>query len=466
MTTISAGITANSGVPITGEDVTDYGISANHNPNDPSITEAKEVLSAMHDAMDAAGANGTIFFPEGTYYFGSDAVFELNNFGSTEPRGISIHGAGPNNTTIGVTEHIPPSEMFNQSAFIWDKDSSHGSVTCKNFTIDVNAPNLGDLASQNGGADAFTLNGTDLTFDLHNVRVLDAYTRGIRSRSYLNSVTNCEFNRVGIQYYKDGGSFAHPIDQLQIQDNDTVEISSTVFKNAVGSTINIDQNDGTYKIHDIYSYGAGAEFIKTNAGGLIELRRVYHKANTPELESNLPNEGEDGFIGRHFIKDFGENGDTRKTFDWKNVEAEDMQHWAVQVRVLHDNGPTGCELVGDQIAIKDAARTAEDNAAFKDRDGVGFYNVDVGDMSVTNVNGTTFNLSDSDGTIDQLYRNNTDGVGSTSNISINIDNTNSTALNPNVPDESDVGTYRVNNNSGTETATYGSQYYNDGGYGE
>ncbi|WP_434531855.1 hypothetical protein ACODNH_22095 [Haloarcula sp. NS06] len=68
-------------VPDSAEDVTNHGIGRDYNPNDPSLSDAQEVLNALHSAMDAAGPNGSIFVPEGTYYFGSEDVYSLIELG-------------------------------------------------------------------------------------------------------------------------------------------------------------------------------------------------------------------------------------------------------------------------------------------------------------------------------------------------------------------------------------------------
>ncbi len=124
------------------EDITNHGVGRDHNPNDPDLSVAREVLNALHSAMDAAGPNGSIFVPEGTYYFGSEDVYSLINLGGSQPRGISVYGEGPAKSTLAVTEHMDPAVISNQTAFIYDGDADHGDVEIRGLTLDVNAPNL------------------------------------------------------------------------------------------------------------------------------------------------------------------------------------------------------------------------------------------------------------------------------------------------------------------------------------
>ena len=424
-------------VPEDAEDISKYGINLDHNPNDPDLSRATEVLNALHSAMDAAGPNGSIYVPEGTYYFGSEDVYSLIKMGGSQPRGISIYGAGPTKSTLAVTEHMDPAAISNQTAFIYDRDANHGNVEVRGITLNVNAPNLGDLNQYEGGADGFSLAGDSLAFSLYNVRITDTYTRGVRCREYLSSAKYCTFDRIGIEYHKDSGSNTHPFDSLQTPQGNTTVIENCVIKNCPGSAINIRYGDGTYRIRDVYAAGTGSQFLKLSAGERVELRRINHRANTPELESLLPDEPNDGFIGRHFIQSLGDRGDVGVTLDMEEVSTKDHTSYALQVRESL-GGPADITLVGDRIAFA-GSNIYSDDEVIRDRQGAKFKNVSIGEMSVSDADAEAFETEDSYGSIDTLSTSNVRGVGSTGNITIGTHNSEGEPLSLDVPTEDEVG---------------------------
>ena len=424
-------------VPDSAEDITNHGIGSDHNPSDPDLSSAREVLNAIHSAMEAAGPNGAIFVPAGTYYFGSEDVYSLIKMGGGQPRGISVYGEGADTSTLAVTEHMDPSAISNQTAFIYDGDADHGDVEIRGLTLDVNAPNLGDLNRYNGGADGFSLAGQSLSFSLYNVRITDTYTRGIRCREYLSSARYCTLERIGIEYHKDSGSNTHPFDSLQTPKGSTTVIENCKIKNCPGSAINIRYNDGTYRIRNVYASGTGSQFLKLSAGESVTLRRINHTAYTSELESLLPDEPNDGFLGRHFIQSLGDRGDTNVTLDMEQVSTKNHTSYAFQVRDTV-GGPSDLTWVGDRIAFA-GSNMYKDDEVIRDRQGVAFKNVDVGEMSVHDTDAKVFETEDSNGSIATLSTGNIGGLGNTGGIDIGTHLSGGSPLNLDVPAESEVG---------------------------
>jgi len=435
-------------VPDSAEDITNHGVGRDHNPNDPDLSAAREVLNALHSAMDAAGPNGSIFVPEGTYYFGSEDVYSLINLGGSQPRGISVYGEGPAKSTLAVTEHMDPAVISNQTAFIYDGDADHGDVEIRGLTLDVNAPNLGDLNAHSGGADGFSLAGDPLSFSLYNVRITDTYTRGIRCRQYLSSAKYCTLDRIGIEYHKDSGSNTHPFDSLQTPKGSTTVIENCKIKNCPGSAINIRYGDGTYRIRNVYAAGTGSQFLKLSAGERVELRRINHTAYTAELESLLPGEPNDGFLGRHFIQSLGDRGDTSVTLDMEQVSTKNHTSYAFQVRDSV-GGPSDIIWIGDRIAFA-GSNMYTDDEVIRDRQGAAFKNVDVGEISVHDTDAKVFETEDSYGSIATLSTGNVGSVGSMGGINVGSHLSGGSPLNVDVPSEDEVG---VKSQSSTEEET-------------
>ncbi|KAA9395879.1 hypothetical protein Har1130_15565 [Haloarcula sp. CBA1130] len=424
-------------VPDSAEDITSHGIGSDHNPSDPDLSSAREVLNAIHSAMEAAGPNGSIFVPAGTYYFGSEDVYSLIELGGSQPRGISVYGEGPDTSTLAVTEHMDPAVISNQTAFIYDGDADHGDVEVRGFTLDVNAPNLGNLNQHSGGADGFSLAGDPLSFSLYNVRITDTYTRGIRCRQFLSSARYCTLEQIGIEYHKDSGSNTHPFDSLQTPKGNTTVIENCKIKNCPGSAINIRYNDGTYRIRNVYAAGTGSQFLKLSAGETVELRRINHTAYTSELESLLPDEPNDGFLGRHFIQSLGDRGDANVTLDMEQISTKNHTSYAFQVRDTV-GGPSDLTWVGDRIAFA-GSNMYTDDEVIRDRQGVAFRNVDVGEMSVHDSDAKVFETEDSDGSIATLSTGNVDDLGNTGGIDIGSHLSGGSPLNVDVPAEDEVG---------------------------
>ena len=440
-------------VPDSAEDITDHGIGSDHNSSDPDLRSAREVLNAIHSAMDAAGPNGSIYVPAGTYYFGSEDVYSLIKMGGGQPRGISVYGDGPDASTLAVTEHMDPAAISNQTAFIYDGDADHGEVEIRGLTLDVNAPNLGNLDRHNGGADGFSLAGRSLSFSLYNVRITDTYTRGIRCRQYLSSARYCTLERIGIEYHKDSGSNTHPFDSLQTPGGNTTVIENCKIKNCPGSAINIRYNDGTYRIRNVYAAGTGSQFLKLSAGESVTLRRINHTAYTSELESLLPDEPNDGFLGRHFIQSLGDRGDTNVTLDMEDVSTKNHTSYAFQVRDTV-GGPSDLTWVGDRIAFA-GSNMYKDDEVIRDRQGVAFRNVNVGEMSVHDTDAKVFETEDSDGSIATLSTGNVGGLGNTGGIDVGNHLSGGSPVNVDVPAENEVGakTQDTTEEEPTQTAT-------------
>lgn len=433
-------------VPDDAEDITDHG--ADPNPDDPGLGAAEEVLAAIHAAASAAGAGGAIYVPAGTYHFGSRSFGKLTSFGEREPAGISIYGDGPGETTVALTGHMSPGDPRNQNAFHYER-TNHGDVEIRGLEVDGNAGDLGSLANVNGAADAFSLDGghpSNTSFSFYNVAIRNCYTRGIRCRRYVSSVEHCTFENIGIQSRNDGGSNFHPLDALRTPRGRTTTISNSKIIDCPGSAINIRGNDGEYHIHNLYAAGTGVQMLKLSGGERVELRHVFHRANTDSLEERLDGEPDTGFIGRHFIQSLGDRGDRPVTVDMEHVETRDLSQYAFQSRDS-EGQPAEITWTGDMVAIHNACFVS-DNEVIRDRRG-GSFVVDVGRLSVHGSDGRVLETNQSSGTIETLHRDdNSGGLGRTGGVSIGTDNQGGDPFEPDVPSAEDVGADAPGNGGG------------------
>ncbi|EMA08834.1 hypothetical protein SAMN05443574_12035 [Haloarcula vallismortis] len=96
-TATPTGPTAEPNVPRDAESIGGYGSESNL--NGPSLAAARRNLQAIRDAAEAAGKGGTIYVPEGEYYFGDeDSGFSpYVEFGEAGPPGVSIFVKRPTN---------------------------------------------------------------------------------------------------------------------------------------------------------------------------------------------------------------------------------------------------------------------------------------------------------------------------------------------------------------------------------
>ncbi|MFU1783575.1 chitin-binding protein [Haloarcula japonica] len=431
--------TEESNVPRDAESISDYG--AEPNPDDPSLAAARQNLDAILAAADAAGKGGAIHVPEGEYYFGSeDSGFSpYVEFGKTGPPGVSIIGAGADKSTLAITRHASADTRPNQSAFIWYDGYEHGSVEIKDIKLDGNYESVTGLAENGGGSWGLQMSMAG-DFHLERAWIRGWHLAGVRGRAVLRSVRNCTFqdNGIGRHNETDGRSNSHHI-SVRPQAGDELIIENSCFLDCAGNAVNIRFGDGVTRMHNCFVRGTGSGLCKMSAGKVVELKNIYHRANTPSLERKVDKRdiGPD-FHGRFFINNLGNRGTTTTTVIMENVLSRDMADYAFQAQSEIGNGPMNVIWTGDMIEIYNTNR-ARDDAVIRDHGEGRFSNIDISRLSVHSSNAKVFMLDDSQGDIETFSYSDTDGLGDAGDVSINVSDRSQELFRPTVPTIGEVG---------------------------
>lgn len=424
-------------VPSDAENIVDYG--ANSDATDPSLSNAENNLSAIQDAASAAGANGSIYIPPGTFYFGSDSVGNETNFGGREPRGISIYGDGPDTSVLAQSGH--PDSQLNRNAFRWSDGYNHGTVTVRGLEFDGNAANMPNFYERGGGANAFFFKGSG-TVDAQEVYVHDTYDSGMWCSNDGGTIKWCTFEYIAIQRENDaaagGDAKVDHATKCHISGGSLLTIERCLFQTISGNCTN--QDSGDCQIKWSYADGYGTQWNKLTRDNFY-MDNTFLRANTAEQETAVSWDTPDGFVGRY--------GPFR-VFDGSNPVAE-LNHVEIHdtmgaaMLVLEGNNSSDVTLQNsDMIAIHTPcleSSAKNSTAAFVSKNGYEFTNTDINRLSVHGSGGAVFDTAGSDGTIQELRRdNNTDGLGSTG-ITIQSDNPGTTPFQPDVPGKSEVGAF-------------------------
>jgi len=426
-------------VPQEAENIRDYG--AEPNPNDPDVTAAERNLEAIGKAANAAGKGGTIFVPEGEYYFGhgGSGFSPYVEFGGTEPPGISIVGEGANRSTLALTEHASAENYPNQSGFIWYDGYDHGMVDISDIRIDGNYENISGLYDNNGGSWGLQM-AQEGDFHLSRAWIRGWHLAGVRGRAALRSVRNCTFedNGIGRHNETNGESNSHHISVRPQADNELF-IENSRFIDCAGNAVNVRFGNGVVKMHNCHVSGTGSGLCKMSAGELIELKNVYHRANTQSLEKKVA-EREDGanFHGRFFINNLGNRGSTPTTVITDNVRSMDMSDYAFQAQDQIGSGPKNVIWKGDMVSISNSNRV-RDEAVIRDRGNGEFSELDISRLSIHDSEAKAFMIDNSRGRIQTFNHSNINGLGKLGNITINTNNRTNERFSPTVPAKEEVG---------------------------
>lgn len=422
------------------ENIQNYG--AEPNPSDPDIEAARTNLQALQTAAAAAGTNGTVYVPAGTYYFGHDGSGgnRFLEFGAREPPGISIIGDGPGRSELCLTEHAPVESQSNQSFGYWNEDHDHGVVDIEQITLDGNYENIdGNFSEAGGGAWGPQFDGEG---DVHlfNVRVRGWHLAGIRGRDLLRSVTSCTFEENGIKRHNEtaGHSISHHV-SCGPPDDGECRISRSYFRDCSGSAVDIKYRDGTLQLWNCYVEGTGANLCKLSAGSYINIRNVYHRATTESLVRRVDEAADSSnYHGKNFVQSLGERGERQVTLNTENVVSEFMNEYAFQTRNNFESGPPGVKWTGDVVVFRNTNR-AQDETVIRERDEGKFVDVDITRLSIHDTGSQLFGTKNSTGTIAVLHRDGNKRLGNTGGIQIESDNKGAESFQPPVPSKDTVG---------------------------
>jgi hypothetical protein len=405
------------------------------NPDDPSAGAASANLSALRAAANAAGVGGTIYVPEGTYYFGHDgsgARF-LNVYGLREPAGISIVGDGPEKSTLAVTEHMPDGQ--NHDAFYWWEDYDHGEVTVEEIHLDGNYENLGNLAANDSGSRGCVIReGATGNFSFSNVHFRGWYTLGLRLTDVGGFAEYCTFeeNSIGLHESESGAVVSHH-SAVRPRRGAEFVFENCYFTRCSGDAINIGKNDGDITLRQCYGESLGNGVHKVSGGNVITHEHCYWEPHTEWLEENLPESPlEFPFYGRNMVHRLTANGETTPTLHLDNVELRQTTTRAISVT------EDGLRIEGDMIAFHDNALRHRDHC-FNSEGSDSGIEFDVEQLSVHGTVGQIFNCSKGSGQIEELPHAENDGLGEFGDLTIETATEGGDPLEPDVPALADVG---------------------------
>lgn len=423
-----------------GESIEDHG--AVSNPDDRTTATAERNLTALLDAARAAGKDGTVFVPEGTYHIGHDGSGPdpFVQFGDREPPGISIVGAGPETAALVISGETPAEKQPNQSGLMWQDGYDHGTITVENVRLHGNYDALPNLVDAGGGSWGLQLDGIG-KLELENAYISGWHLAGIRGRHMVDTVRRCTFedNGIGVHNDANGNANSHHI-SVRPRDGSPCRIEHCRFIDCAGNAVNVRRNDGTLEMVDCHATGTGSGLCKLSGGGLVVFRRIYHEAHTDSLERKVAErDGGSNFYGRNCINSLGERGDTAVTLRTEHVETRNITEWALQSRGELGDGPPTVHWEGDMVAIHNA-NTTNGEVAIRNRAGGSFEDVSVERLSVHDSAGDVFSTTRSNGEIELLHRgNNGGGLGNPGDITIETDGEGEQPFAPDVPDAGDVG---------------------------
>lgn len=433
-------------VPADAEDITNHG--AVTNPTDPSDGSYSTNRSAIISAADAAGSEGAIYVPEGTYYFGEDDQNAWIVFGShTTATGISVYGDGPEKSTLAMTEHVPETAIATLLRYDNDVyDTTATTVEYRGIKIDGNQRNLGDHYSNNVGSIGIrTESGnSEMTIRLEEAWVYDTYNAGVRHYEGNLEAYYSTFERCGLGVERDSpsgndASIDHCIVPIPNADK-TATIERCEFLNTPGNAVDAGGN-GSIETYWSWGSGLGTGWYKLQDCDTYIIENTYMEPNTTELENLVSDPSyEDGFVGRRSPFYIISGDDSVLPFvRTDHIKVVSTTHQPVSLYDHNSRTTPNVEWHGDMIAFHDTTKIDTRDEVVNSSDTLDFESVDIGRLSAHDCHTTDiFNIT-GDGTIDQVNHNNSGSLGSTGNITVNTNNSGGAAFEPDVPVQSEVG---------------------------
>jgi len=393
------------------EDVTAYGAT----PDDPM-----DDTEAFIEATKAA-AGGTVSIPEGTFIINSKrhrggGALHLD---STDTAGTSYVGAGPDKTTVKMAgDH-----EYNHIAFKYVSDLDHDGAEIRDMTLDGNQWNQTSNDGSPPNGFAIVVQGSSQDVLVENCRVKDWATTGGLYQAKGVTVRHCSFLNCGAMVWERGGWRGHGFNvgnDASSIDKEGLLCEYCYFTGSSGTSI--DNNGGSFTMRRCYS--EDQQFaLKFNDGTRTTVENcrwtnLSHRGIYTTTDDNFPG-------GRLELRD---------------VALEEVGYEAIATRLSGD-------VTGDNIHVVDAnTENFHNGEAIRLED----KSVSLGTICVTDTQGGgVFDVTNSSGSINELiHKNNSDGVGSIGDISIENE-TNGGSFSVNAPTASDVGV----NSSDKETTT-------------
>ncbi|AUV82572.1 hypothetical protein C2R22_13760 [Salinigranum rubrum] len=403
--------------------VTDYGAT----PNDGS-----DCTQAFRDAFDAAGDNGTVTVPEGTFTVSATSGESYSVLQITPGRlGISLIGAGPDKTRIRLTGGHTHNQVFCKH----EEDYNHDGAVYRDLTLDGNGANQND--DPGFGVLLQSQGDNDMLFE--NVRFEDWTTNGLTMLGGGWTARDCSFVDNGVGADKVAKRDGHGI-AVNEGAGSNVLIERCYFTGMTGTSVDVqDTHAGLVTMRkcvvDGTEYGA-----KLNPGS-----GEFHIDNC--LFKNIPNQG------IYYIP----SGDYVGTLRITQSRFENIGWPAIDM-------PSPCTYKGGDIVIENCNSGDYRNGAWYDRNSA---SVDLTRIAVhdTKYGGAVQFESGASGSIDELiHSNNSGGIGDLSGVSVST-TTKSGSISVSTPTASDVGVYAVDSSDGSSGDGSGSSYKSADQYG-
>ncbi|WP_336135431.1 Ig-like domain-containing protein [Natronomonas amylolytica] len=433
-------------VPDDAKDITEYGAVSNpDDPNDQAVYEGNR--DAIIDACNAAGSEGSIYVPEGTYYFGQGSGNHWIRHGAHTPPGISIYGDGPEASVLGMHGHGEKGEihtLFNHAADEYTGTNEH-TVTYQEIQFHGQAPKLPNLydseprVGQSGVSVQSDNSGLD--FEVKRAYFYQMYGAGIDVRGSL-TIDFSTFEESGIKLENDADavgdtSINHHI-VARPESSNKVVMRDSEFINTSGNAIDA-AGSGPVECYRCWGSGLGTGWCKLSAYDL-RLENVYMEPFTQELQDLTAGDDiGDGYNGRRgpFYRLDGDPS-VVPVAELYDVEIRGTTREAIEIRERSSDLSGDVELHGDMIAFHDIAKADGRDEAIR-AVGEDFVDSDIGRLSVHDSDTDAVLDITGNGSIETLKYGNSGSAGSTDDVEILDSESGADPFQPDVPSQDEVG---------------------------
>lgn len=407
-----------------GINIEEYGAVSGQDTRTVAQRNAEAIRHACHEA----GREGTVYVPEGEYFFGGPDDGRIFQFGEEEPAGVSFVGEGPRESKLILTATIERNRSYRGFTYNGkNSDVDHGNVTIRDLCFDGNYENL-DMVS---GVTVWGFNvfgKGDFTFD--NVWIRGWWANGTRFTGPSVTIRGSTFqeNAIGVARTNDTVTVGHHI-VARPPANSSILVEDTEFLRCSGSVINRRRYNGDVTMRRVWIRDAGSSVLKlSKTNGITRIENCYVELHTDWLERNLPQKID--MRGRWFLhRVYG--ADYTPTVILDRVEARDFTRGFI---LCYQH--TDLIFEGDKIAVHNAAIDEDREVAIRGDEGIHF---DVYTMSVHDTDGEmVFRAPGSTGAIQNLFRNGNGDLGEVGDVTIG-DHPNSEPLDFDVVKRREVG---------------------------
>ncbi len=412
--------------PADAVDITAFDALAGKNSQQVALQNRE----AIHQAALEAGANGTVYVPEGRYYFGHSTPGNQFRFGKREPSGVSFVGDGAGRSKLVLTSTLDADSSYR--AFRYDREDGdgnpidHGDVTIRGLCFDGNYEAL-DL-EKGRTVWGFDIEGSG-HFTFEDAWIQGWWSNGTKFTGPSAEIRRCRYqeNAIGVAQTNDQQTGGHHITARPTAGN-RILIEDCAFMRCSGTVVNRTYNSGEVVLRRAWVRGTGYGCFKlSETAGTTRAKQVYYDPHTLWMDENLPASFEQN--GRWFL--YRVYGDSHTpTVILNNVLARGLSRG-----FLLCYGDTDLVLKGDMITVRHAAKKDSRHSVIRGDSGLTF---DVGQLSVHDSGGTVFDAPGSTGVIEDLFRNGNGGLGNVGDVAV-TDHPNSKPLQPDIVNRSDVG---------------------------